>query len=109
MTKFFYKAKDWNGKTIKGFLDSEDEKNALESIKAGGLIPLRIVVQNDSVLNDIYKKLFSKISLKEISNFTRQLSTMMTAGLALTWAALAIAHWILSASPIKGIIKAVPS
>lgn len=84
MTKFFYKAKDWNGKLIKGFLDSEDEKNALESIKAGGLVPLKVVVQNDSVLNDIYKKLFSKISLKEISNFTRQLSTMMTAGLALT-------------------------
>lgn len=84
MTKFYYKAKDWNGKLIKGILDSEDKKNALESIKAGGLVPLKVIVQNDSFLNDIYKKFFSKLKLKEISNLTRQLSTMMTAGLPLT-------------------------
>lgn len=84
MTKFFYKAKDWNGKTIKGVLDSDDKKNALESIKAGGLVPLTVVAESNSIFIEIYKKLFSRIKLKEISNFTRQLSTMMTAGLALT-------------------------
>ncbi len=84
MTKFFYKAKDWNGKMIKGFLDSENEKNALESIRAGGLITLSIKAENNSIFLEIYKKLFSRIRLKEIANFTRQLSTMMTAGLALT-------------------------
>lgn len=84
MTKFFYKAKDWTGKTIKGALDSEDKKSALESIKGGGLVPLSIVQESNSALNDIYKKIFSKVNLKQISNFTRQLSTMMTSGLALT-------------------------
>jgi type IV pilus assembly protein PilC len=84
MTKFFYKAKDWNGKTVKGVLDSQDKKSALESIKGGGLVPLAVVAENNSVFNDIYKKLFSKINLKQISNFTRQLSTMMNSGLALT-------------------------
>ena len=84
MTKFFYKAKDWGGKTIKGVLDSQDKKSALESIKASGLVPLAIVAESTSVFNDIYKKLFSKINLKQISNLTRQLSTMMNSGLALT-------------------------
>ena len=84
MTKFFYKAKDWSGKTIRGVLDSEDKRSALESIKGGGLIPLSIVQESESVLNDIYKKIFSGINLKQISNFTRQLSTMMNSGLALT-------------------------
>jgi type IV pilus assembly protein PilC len=84
MTKFFYKAKNWSGKTIKGVLDSENKKSALESIKGGGLVPLAIVEESKSVLNDIYKKIFSRVSLKQISNFTRQLSTMMTSGLALT-------------------------
>jgi len=84
MTKFFYKAKDWNGKTIKGVLDSQDKKSALESIKSGGLVPLSIVAESNSVFNDIYKKVFSRINLKQISNFTRQLSTMMNSGLALT-------------------------
>lgn len=84
MTKFFYKAKDWNGKTVKGFLESQDKSSAIESIKGGGLVPLSIVVESTSILSEIYKKLFSKINLKQISNFTRQLSTMMTSGLVLT-------------------------
>lgn len=84
MTKFFYKAKDWNGKTIKGALDSQDKNAAVESIKGSGLVPLSVVAESTSVFNDIYKKLFSRIKLKQISNFTRQLSTMMNSGLALT-------------------------
>jgi len=84
MTKFFYKAKDWSGKSVKGVLDSQDKKSALESIKGSGLVPLSIDAESTSVLNDIYKKMFSRITLKQISNFTRQLSTMMTSGLALT-------------------------
>lgn len=84
MTRFFYKAKDWSGKTIKGALDSEDKKGALESIKGGGLVPLSIVQESDSIINELYKRIFSRVSGKQISNFTRQLSTMMTSGLALT-------------------------
>lgn len=84
MTKFFYKAKDWGGKTIKGVLESEDKKNALESIKAGGLVLLSIVEEKDSIFNDLYRRIFAGVKLKDISNFTRQLSTMMNAGLALT-------------------------
>lgn len=84
MTKFFYKAKDWGGKTVKGALDSQDKNSAVESIKSSGLVPLSVVPESTSVLNDLYKRLFSKIKLKQISNLTRQLSTMMTSGLALT-------------------------
>lgn len=84
MTKFFYKAKDWSGKTIKGVLDSSDKTEAMESIKGSGLVLLSIAQESDSILNEIYKSLFSKIGVKQISNFTRQLATMMTSGLAMT-------------------------
>jgi len=84
MTKFFYKAKDWNGKTIKGFLESQDKNSAVESIKGGGLIPLSLVAESTSIMSEIYKKIFSKVSSRQITNFTRQLSTMMTSGLVLT-------------------------
>jgi len=84
MTKFFYKAKDWSGKTIKGALESQDKNSAVESIKGGGLVPLSVVAESTSIFVEIYKKFFSKVKLKQISNFTRQLSTMMTSGLALT-------------------------
>jgi len=84
MTKFFYKAKDWGGKTIKGVLDSSDKTEAMESIKGSGLVLLSIAQESDSLLNEVYKSLFSKIGVKQISNFTRQLATMMTSGLAMT-------------------------
>jgi len=84
MTKFFYKAKDWSGKTIKGSLESQDKNSAVESIKGGGLVPLSIVQESTSFVNEIYKKIFSKINSKQIANFTRQLSTMMNSGLVLT-------------------------
>ena len=63
MTKFFYKAKDWNGKTIKGVLDSTDKTEAMESIKGGGLVLLSIAQENESLLNSLYKNLFSKIKI----------------------------------------------
>jgi len=84
MTKFFYKAKDWGGKTIKGVLDSTDKIEAMESIKNSGLVLLSIAQESDSLLNEVYKSLFSRIGVKQISNFTRQLATMMTSGLAMT-------------------------
>lgn len=84
MTKFFYKAKDWGGKTIKGALDSENKAAAVDSIKNSGLVPLSVVEESNSIFNEIYKKVFSKVSQKQIATFTTQLSTMMTSGLALT-------------------------
>lgn len=84
MTKFFYRAKDWNGTMVKGTLESQDKNSVVESIKGGGLVPLSIVAESTSVFIEIYKKLFSKVKLKQIATFTRQLSTMMNSGLALT-------------------------
>ena len=84
MSKFVYKAKDWSGKTIKGVLDMADKTQVIDSVKSSGLVPISVEEQNDSTLNELYKKFFARVTLKDIASFTRQLSTMMTAGLALT-------------------------
>ena len=84
MSKFVFKAKDWNGKTIKGVLDMADKAQVIESVKSNGLIPLFVGEEKNSTLNEIYKKVFSRVGLKEVAAMTRQLSTMMTAGLPLT-------------------------
>lgn len=84
MTKFVYRAKDWNGKTIKGVLDMADKASVLESIRDNGLMPLEIMVEKKSRLVEITKKVLGKVTLKQVATFTRQLSTMMTAGLPLT-------------------------
>lgn len=84
MTKFAYKAKDWNGKMVKGVLDMADKASVLESIRDNGLMPLEILVEKKSKLVEMTKKVMGRVTLKQVATFTRQLSTMMTAGLPLT-------------------------
>ena len=84
MSKFSFRAKDWNGKSVKGVLDLPDKAQVIESIKTNGLIPLMVVEEKDSAINEIYKKFFHRVTLKDVATLTRQLSTMMTAGLPLT-------------------------
>jgi type IV pilus assembly protein PilC len=84
MSKFVYRAKDWNGKLVRGVLDLPDRVQAIESVKSSGLIPLYVGEERNNPLSEIIKKVTSRVTLKDISTLTRQLSTMMTAGLPLT-------------------------
>ncbi len=82
--KFTFKARDWNGKMVKGLLELHDKSEAMESIKNNGLMLISLSEVKDTILSEIYKNIFTKISIKQITTFTRQLSTMMTSGLSLT-------------------------
>lgn len=84
MKKYSYKAKDWGGKLVRGELEAVSVGSVLESVKGSGLVPLDIREKSSSVLNEFMMKIFSRVGLKQVTGFTRQLSTMMTAGLALT-------------------------
>ncbi len=82
--KFVYRARDWSGKMIKGDGDFHDQKEVIESIKSSGLVPIFVAEERSSLLVEFYKSTFSKVTLKQVSVFTRQLSTMMNSGLPLT-------------------------
>lgn len=82
--KFSYKARDWNGKLIKGVVDYHDKNEVLGSIKDSGWVPISVEEIKQTWLGEVYKNVFSRISSKQISTFTRQLSTMMNSGLPLT-------------------------
>lgn len=84
MSKFTYRAKDWNGKQVVGELDMGSKKEVIDSIKDGGLIPLSVEPLGSNIFTDISRKMKGRVNLKQVSTFTRQLSTMMTAGLPLT-------------------------
>ncbi|MBI2465326.1 type II secretion system F family protein [Candidatus Shapirobacteria bacterium] len=84
MSKFVYRAKDWTGKTVRGVLDMATKAQVVESIKSSGLVPLMVEVDKDNVLKEFYKRFAYRIKFKDITSMTRQLSTMMTAGLPLT-------------------------
>lgn len=84
MSKFVYRAKDWNGKMVKGELDMGSKKEIIDSIKDSGLIPLSVEEQGSNFITEVMRKIRGRVNLKQVSTFTRQLSTMMTAGLPLT-------------------------
>jgi type II secretory pathway component PulF len=82
--KFVYRAKDWNGKLVKGVIDLHDKAAVLESLKNNGLVPLMVMEKSQTLVDEIYRNVFAKVSLKQVTTFTRQLSTMMDSGLSLT-------------------------
>lgn len=84
MTRFAFRAKDWSGKTIKGVLDLPKRSQVVESIKSHGLVPLLVEEERRGVWQEINRRLLGRVGLKQVATFTRQLSTMMTAGLPLT-------------------------
>jgi len=92
--KFVYKARDWGGKLIKGEADFHDKKEVLDSIRSSGLVPLSIGEERKNFITEANKNIFSRVKLKQVSVFTRQLSTMMNSGLPLTDAlSLLKNHW----------------
>ncbi len=83
MKRYYYKAKDGSGKTVTGEVEAQSEGEAAKLVRKKNLIPFYIRAASDNPLLFL-KSLKEKISIGEVSTFTRQLSTMMNAGLPIT-------------------------
>lgn len=83
MKKFNYKAKDKEGKTVKGIVEARDEKQAAKILQERGYLVIAITPFRKSLLAEA-GSIISRITSTDLVNFTRQLSTMVTAGLQLT-------------------------
>ena len=84
MTILRYTAKNAAGVTQKGTIDALDPKKAAEAMIANGLTPITISEQGQSV--SLIDRLRGHVSGKQIVGFTRQLATMVSAGLPLSQA-----------------------
>jgi type IV pilus assembly protein PilC len=83
MLTFVYTAKDpTSGHKITAEVEAQDEAAAAKLIKNEGLAPLSIVVKGREGYN-IFKKLRNRIKTKEKVVFSRQLATLINAGLPL--------------------------
>lgn len=69
------------GERIKSNVQADSEKSALRLIRAEGLVPIDLSLE-DSVTNPI-SKYFNRVKAKERVLFSRQLSTLIDAGLPL--------------------------
>jgi len=83
MQKYVFKSKDWAGKTIKGVVEANDRKSAIQLLKDRNLVILSLDEKKSSIFNQIKALIFPGVSIADLANFTRQLATMVDAGLPL--------------------------
>ncbi len=84
MKKFNYRAKSKEGKTLTGVVEASNEKQAITLLHDRGLTIISLVSHKEQAGLGSIVKTFQKTSFGNVVNFTRQLSTMITAGLSLT-------------------------
>ncbi|WP_166786438.1 type II secretion system F family protein [Cryobacterium sp. TMT2-15-1] len=85
-TAYAYKARDAAGKAVKGHLDAASESAAMARVRTMGLSPVSMVVvpQGAGLNMEINIPGFTKgVGLKDLAIMSRQMATMIGAGLSL--------------------------
>jgi len=85
MPQFAYKVRAAGGNVTNGVLESADQKAAIDQLRSQRMIVLEINERQPGLLDNIKKMSIFKASIpaKEIVLFSRQLSTLVSAGVAL--------------------------
>lgn len=87
MAEFQYEALDKGGKQVKGFIEAASEEVIIEKLRGMGYYPLKVSAHKRSAANaDLFSMpglriIFHRITTKHVMTFTRQLSTLIGAGL----------------------------
>ncbi len=96
MKKYFYEVRDAaSNKIVKSTVQAESETAAAKLLTAQGLIPLKIELADDR--ENFFQRLTGRITTKDRIIFTRQLATLIGAGLPLTQSM----HTVLEQTPNK--------
>lgn len=106
MDQFHYTAKDQTGLSRTGIIEAFDVKQASGLLHDMGLVVIKIVPKGESLSLGAIIGRFRGTSTSSISNFTRQLSTMINAGLSLI-DSLAILEKQISDNAIKLAVKEI--
>ena len=78
--RFRYKARDANGKEVKGVLDAQNAKTAAGIVREKKLTVISISKEQEGIRFGGW----GRVNSSEVTNFTRQLATMISAGLPIT-------------------------
>jgi type IV pilus assembly protein PilC len=82
MKKFAYEARDTsNNKVVKSIVQADSENAAAKLLIAQGLSPINLKEQNDD--EGLFAKLTNRVTSKDRTVFSRQLSTLIGAGVPL--------------------------
>ncbi|MBI1292581.1 type II secretion system F family protein [bacterium] len=87
MPEFVYEALDKGGKQVRGVIEAANEEVIVEKLRGMGYYPLKVLQNKKSAANaDIFalpglRIIFHRITSKHLMTFTRQLATLIDAGL----------------------------
>lgn len=83
MKRFNYKAKDKNGNLVVGEVEAGSVSDAAKLVKGRGFYVISVTTKIDSPFT-IVKRIRERITPRDVATFTRQLATMINAGLPIT-------------------------
>jgi general secretion pathway protein F len=86
MARYSYEAIDYSGEPIRGEMEASAPEAVIEHLQRQGLVPLSTKIQPHSKvvwLERLHVAPQEKLSLSDVASFTRDLSTMLQAGLSL--------------------------
>lgn len=87
MANFAYEALDKGGKQIKGTIEAPNEEMIIEKLRSMGYYPLKVeakktkAAEADISALPVLRVIFHRITSKQLMTFTRQLATLIDAGL----------------------------
>jgi type IV pilus assembly protein PilC len=102
MKRYTYKAKDKTGKLVTGEVEASSDKHAAKLVRGKGYIVISIKLRRQNPFN-IIKTFKDRVTPSDITTFTRQLATMVNAGLPITEALLILR------SQVKGSMQKMTS
>lgn len=108
MPAFAYKAKMLTGAVTEGLIEAADQKAAVEQLRGQKLMPLEVIESSPPIMDRLAKFLPFKPSVgaKELVLFSRQLSTLVSAGVPLVQG-LTILEDQVETKLFKGIVHAI--
>lgn len=84
MEKFAYKVKTKDDQTIKGIVEAKDIRQGAKILQDKGFLVISLIPQGVSLSSSIRGRFSNRANSNDKVNFTRQLSTMIAAGLRVT-------------------------
>ena len=105
MPLYSYKAARPGGEVVEGELEAPDEASLIRQLQDQGLLPIR-ARRADRGLRGLLRRRGPRIDAEQVLHFTRELATLLEAGLTLD-RALAILADLADEAALKGVIEGV--
>jgi type IV pilus assembly protein PilC len=91
-TTFVYKVRDKGGRLVQGSLEAQNEQLVVSKLREMGYVPLSIAPKSRSTFSREINLRPSKVGLKDVAVFSRQLATMLASGLSILRALMILAE-----------------